>query len=58
MSGVQQDILWLQVSMAYIESMAIAKSGNYLPKQADGFFFWERALLGDVVEKLSAIDVF
>lgn len=57
-TGVQQDVLWLQVPMAYVKSMTIAKSGNYLTKQPDSFFFWERAFLGDIVEEFSAVDVF
>lgn len=55
---VQENVLWLQVSMADIEPMAVAKTSNYLTKQSDCFLFGERALFGDVVEKLSAVDVF
>lgn len=57
-SGVEEDVFWLQVAMADVEAMAIAQSGDYLPKQADSFLLWEGTLLRDVVEKFSAVDVF
>lgn len=44
--------------MAYIESMTIRETRDYLPKQSNRFFFGERAVSRYIVEKLATFDVF
>lgn len=54
---VQQDVLRLQVTMANVESMAVSKTGNDLTEETNGFLFWERAILGNVVEQFTSFHI-
>lgn len=44
--------------MADVESMAIRKTRDYLPKQSNRFFFGERTVSRYIIEKLATFDVF
>lgn len=44
--------------MANVETMAITQSRNDLTEKTDSFFFREWTIFGNIVEKLSALDVF
>lgn len=58
MIRIQEYVFGFQIAMTYVESMAICKTGDYLSKESNRFFFRERAVGRYIVEQLATFDIF
>ena len=56
--GVKKNVLWFEISMADVETMAVSQSCNYLTEKTDCFFFGEGSVLGNIIKELASFDVF
>ncbi len=51
---VQQQVLWLEVSVHDIELVKILDTGDYLVEKFDGQWLFDSLILDDEVKKLTA----
>ena len=53
---IHQDVFWLKVSMANVETVAVGETRDHLTKYADSFRFRKTPMFNYVVEQLAAFD--